>query len=474
MESAPSSLLRATLIVSLAGCDNGPAVEARPQTITFSTLATPAVDQTSLVVSATSTSGLPVRYSSLTPSLCSVNPDSGLVTALSSGTCTVAADQAGDARYAPAPQAIQDLAFTLTRETLAWVQTPPLGVFDRATVVAIASNGARVTYASLSPATCAIDGITGLVDALAPGQCTLSASAGGLQVSQVLTIAPAAVPTVPGMPTAITVNATDRADVAVVHVGAIASGGAPLSGYLVDSSPSGITSTAATSPIALICPTTCAGFAFSVSAKNALGTGLPSSFVDMVTDYHVVAVFHEPSTQPNDTLFVGAFTLDATTGTVSKLHGRLSEAMTGGSSPYPDDSMTWLDLGYQLSAVATTIDGVAGVLVTTFRLPSTGTLSSSPALGGTDGWSPGTGMGRYQGYPGDNPGNAYARIFVAPTDPTAPATQAQIDTLAYADCSPGGMMGAACMTGTAQAGYGTAGTMGGYPSAQTVTVMSGP
>jgi hypothetical protein len=78
-------------------------------------------------------------------------------------------------------------------------------------------------------------------------------------------------------------------------------------------------------------------------------------------------------------------------------------------------------------------------------------------------------MGLYYGFPGVNPGNAYARIFVNSADPTAPLTQAQIDKLAYADCTSGGMMGATCMTGTTVAGYGTVGTMNGYPVSQTVT-----
>ena len=64
-------------------------------------------------------------------------------------------------------------------------------------------------------------------------------------------------------------------------------------------------------------------------------------------------------------------------------------------------------------------------------------------------------------------------IFV-PDDPLAPLTQAQINKLAYADCAPGGMMGAVCMTGTTVAGYGAVGTMGGYPVLQTITAVPEP
>ena len=137
--------------------------------------------------------------------------------------------------------------------------------------------------------------------------------------------------------------------------------------------------------------------------------------------------------------------------------------MTGGDAPYPYDTMTWLDLAHQLSSDTLTVGGVSGLLVATFRLPTTNTLSNDSTLSGTNGWAPGTGMGRYYGVSGKNAGNAYAIVFVNPADPTAPLTQAQLDLLAYADCAPGGMMGATCMTGTSVAGYGTVGTMGGYP-----------
>jgi len=128
-----------------------------------------------------------------------------------------------------------------------------------------------------------------------------------------------------------------------------------------------------------------------------------------------------------------------------------------------------VSLGYQLSSETVTLDGTAGWLVATFRLGSTNTLSSDPRYGGTDGWAPGTGMGLYYGYPGANPGNSYARIFVNAADPTLAPTQGQLDKLAYADCATGGMMGASCMTGTSVAGYGTVGTMGGYPASQVTT-----
>lgn len=177
-----------------------------------------------------------------------------------------------------------------------------------------------------------------------------------------------------------------------------------------------------------------------------------------VISYDVTTTFYEPDTQPYNTVFVGSFTYDSASQTVSNLHGTLSESMTGNASR--------VSLDYQLSSIA----GAGGLLVTAFRNASTNTLTT---MFGGDGWTPGSdeGSGLYYGFPDSNPANAYVRIFVNTSDPTAPLTQAQLDALAYADCTDGGMMGAVCMTGTSVAGYGYVGTMSGTPASQVVTAV---
>lgn len=191
-----------------------------------------------------------------------------------------------------------------------------------------------------------------------------------------------------------------------------------------------------------------------------------------VTTYKVQETFFEPDTQPNDSIFIGTFDFDDVTKTVTNLKGILSESMTGTSAVYPNDTMTWLTLDYQLSSVYD--PALGGLLVTTFKNNNTNTFWTGT---GGDGWSPQAGVdagGVYYGFPraGNNPGNAYAMIFVNTTNPLAALTQAQIDKLAYADCAQGGMMGAVCMTGTSKAGYGAIGTMSGYPVSQTITLAA--
>ena len=187
--------------------------------------------------------------------------------------------------------------------------------------------------------------------------------------------------------------------------------------------------------------------------------------------YDITTTFYEPDTQPRDTIFIGSFDFDDVNLTVSNLQGLLSESMTGNpTSSASDYEMNWLSLNNQLSSVYDPVLG--GLLVTTFLNDTTNTF-----YGGT--WTPEDGIASgavYDGFPvaSNNPGNAYAMIFVNTLDPTASLTQAQIDKLAYADCAPGGMMGATCMTGTTVDGYGAVGTMSGYPVSQVISPSAVP
>lgn len=180
--------------------------------------------------------------------------------------------------------------------------------------------------------------------------------------------------------------------------------------------------------------------------------------------YNVTTTWFEPDTQPRNSIFSGSFDYDPTTHAVSNLSGQLSESMTGTNA----SDMTWLPLTHQLQTWHDA--SLGGTFAATFLNNNTNTFYTG--LGG-DGWSPQSGVdagGIYYGFPrpANNPGNAYALIFV-PDSPTTALSQAQLDRVAYADCAPGGMMGAVCMTGTSVAGYGAIGTMSGVPLSQNIT-----
>jgi hypothetical protein len=93
------------------GVTNGTLPVSSPsQTITFGPLGDRLVDAHDAApdfsVSATASSGLPVSFSSQTPSVCSVT-SSGTVHLLATGTCTIRASQGGDEFYEPAPDVDQ-------------------------------------------------------------------------------------------------------------------------------------------------------------------------------------------------------------------------------------------------------------------------------------------------------------------------------------------------------------------------------
>lgn len=468
--------LAALACASLAGCGGGggPVIEARPQRLQFSDSPPTVNAPGSVVVSAQASSGLAVVYASTTPETCVVDHATGVVTGLAAGNCTIAADQAGNTTYAPAPQLTRQLA-VIAEQAITFGPAPVLSLFGTATVLATASSGLPVGYSSLTPGVCTVDATGGLVTDRLAGDCVIAADQPGdahhhpaPQQTQTLSVVePPPVASLPGVPAAVAAALGAAANTVLVTFGAPNDGGSPITGYRVVSSPPGISASGVASPVVVTCPVTCAGYAFAIQASNGIGNGALSVAVEVLTTYDVTEMFYEPDTQPRDSIFIGTFSFNSTTGKVSNLKGILSESMTGTPVAYPHDTMTWLPLNYQLSAVYDATLG--GLLVTTFLNANTNTLSNNPALGGTDGWSPGSGMGLYYNFPGANPGNAYAMIFVNTTDPTVPLTQAQINRLAYADCAPGGMMGATCMTGTTIAGYGTIGTMSGYPVSQKIT-----
>ena len=454
----------ASLLALLTACSSGdgPAIKAIAQTIQFGPPPTLALNGTA-TVTATASSGLPVGFSSLAPEVCTVNGATGLVNNLKAGTCVIAADQPGNNDFAPAPQVTQTLVVAVNpAQTIQWAPPPTLALFGQAVVSATASSGLPVSYSSKTPALCTVHGANGLVTSLTAGDCTIAADQAGdshfnpaPQVLQVLPVAAWYGPlTAPGAPTDVAATLGAGADSAVVRfVGPASSGGSPVTGYTVVSVPAGFSASGSASPIVVNCPSGCAGRAFAVVASNAIGSSAPSAGADVITRLNLTATFFEPDTQPNDTIFTGAFTLNSTQQSVSNLSGALTQSMTG-------PPMTTVPLVYQLSSVS---DGQGGLLVSSFALNTTNVFAGGGFPTGSE--------GLYYGWPtAPNPsapggvGNSYVTIYVNTANPLAPLTKAQVNKLVYGDCAAGGMMGDTCMTG-----YVGWGTMGGYPVSQTIS-----
>lgn len=130
----------------------------------------------SFSLGATASSGLPVSYTSQTPTTCSVTVDQASL--IAGGTCSIAADQAGDANYLPAPTVLRSFNVTRLSQTIAFnpIANQTLGA-PPFPVGATATSGLPVAIVSLTSPTCTVAG--GLATLLAAGTCTLQASQPG-------------------------------------------------------------------------------------------------------------------------------------------------------------------------------------------------------------------------------------------------------------------------------------------------------
>ena len=147
-----------------------------PQSITFGSLANSTLAQSPVAVFATASSGLPVSFSSLTASVCSVAGSS--VSLLATGTCTIQADQAGNVNFDPAAPVQQSFTVSKNAQTITFT-APSTSTLAQSpvTVIATASSGLPVSFASSTTSVCTVSGAS--VTLLTPGTCTIQADQAG-------------------------------------------------------------------------------------------------------------------------------------------------------------------------------------------------------------------------------------------------------------------------------------------------------
>jgi outer membrane protein OmpA-like peptidoglycan-associated protein len=152
------------------------------QTITFPDMAALTVGDTGQAA-ATSDSGLGISYSSQTTDVCTVDADTGLVTTLTVGTCTIAADQDGNDTYAPAEQVTSTFAVNAVPPSAQTISANDQGTVnvsvEQVTLSASADSGLPVTFTSGTTGVCTVDSSTGVVTLLAAGTCTITVSQDG-------------------------------------------------------------------------------------------------------------------------------------------------------------------------------------------------------------------------------------------------------------------------------------------------------
>ena len=189
--SAPTTLVPGTYTVGGSDSDtNGDTgtwafaltVSKAPQTISFGALANKTLAQSPVTVKATATSGLAVSFTTATSSVCTSGGTHGAtITLVRTGTCTVKANQAGNATYSAAPtvarsftvsKAPQTISFgTLANKTLA--QSP-------VTVKATATSGLAVSFTTATSSVCTSGGTHGATITLVrTGTCTVKANQAG-------------------------------------------------------------------------------------------------------------------------------------------------------------------------------------------------------------------------------------------------------------------------------------------------------
>ena len=152
----------------------------KTQAIEFSSVAPASakVEGPGYAASANASSGLAVFFTSGTPSVCTV--EEATVSFIASGTCTVDADQAGNAEYEAAPQARQSFAVGKGSQVITFTSSAPSAASvdgPAYIVVASASSGLGVSLASGTPSVCSLEGTT--VSFTAVGTCTIDASQAG-------------------------------------------------------------------------------------------------------------------------------------------------------------------------------------------------------------------------------------------------------------------------------------------------------
>jgi hypothetical protein len=119
------------------------------QTIAFPQPPDKTFGEADFALGASASSGLPVSLSSQSTSVCTVAGDT--VHLLGAGTCTIAADQAGDADYEPAPQVTRSFAVTQAASAVLLGASPSSGAAPGQAVrlvasVSGASPGGSVTF----------------------------------------------------------------------------------------------------------------------------------------------------------------------------------------------------------------------------------------------------------------------------------------------------------------------------------------
>ncbi|MEO8101620.1 MAG: putative Ig domain-containing protein [Betaproteobacteria bacterium] len=252
------------------------------QTITFNNPGTRSVSPSAFALSAVATSSLGVTFISDTPAVCTVAAANA--TMIGVGTCTLRAQQAGNANFNAAVDVPQSFSVLQGSQTITFpAQVPASRAFVASSSFALSSPATSsapltVAHTSLTTGVCTIAGTTVTIERA--GICTIAANQSGsanysaaAQVTQSITFTGSA----PGAP--VIGTATPGATKITVSFTAPASdGGFAITGYTATcgaAPPQG----GSASPITVTGLTNGVSYSCSVTATNSAGTSVASGSV---------------------------------------------------------------------------------------------------------------------------------------------------------------------------------------------------
>jgi hypothetical protein len=148
------------------------------QAISFNSYPSKLIIGTTSIIFVSASSSLPVALSSATPTVCTISGT--VVTAVTSGTCTILANQAGNAHYNAAPEVSQNI--TIANQSIGVINFNPvkLAVDATSTASATATSNLPVSFSSSTPSVCTIGGVNGsVITGVRAGICTIVADQSG-------------------------------------------------------------------------------------------------------------------------------------------------------------------------------------------------------------------------------------------------------------------------------------------------------
>jgi hypothetical protein len=144
------------------------------QTITFNNPGTQTYGH-SLTLTATASSGLTVTYTSTTPTICTVSGSS--VTFVTTGTCGIVANQAGNVDYLAATPVGHAFVVAKASQIITFTNPGTQKVGAVVPLGAVASSGLTVSYTSTNTAVCTVSGHDATM--VATGICGVDANQAG-------------------------------------------------------------------------------------------------------------------------------------------------------------------------------------------------------------------------------------------------------------------------------------------------------